>query len=107
MHRVPLLMAAVFMTFACSPDKGFGESREVEAEDYGSDWPLTVESAILSCSPEGDLFVQINGRAFGLNTATVEDADPGFRRVWAANPGNGGERMDLVPLIEDARELCE
>lgn len=107
MPRVLLLVAGISMTLACSPDKGFGESREVGAKDYGAKWPLTVETALLNCTPAGDLLIQIEGRAFGLEATTVRDADPAFRRVWAENPDMSDERMDLAPLIEDARDLCD
>ena len=107
MYRVLLLVAVMSMTLACSPDKGFGESREVDADDYGTNWPLTVEAALLNCTPDGDLLIQIDGRTIGLEATTVEDADPALLRVWAEKPDTSGERMDLVPLIEDASELCE
>jgi len=110
MRRLLLLVATMSVTVACSlgdGDKGFGESREVDAQDYGATWPLTVETALLNCSPEGDLFLQADGHAFSLGPMTVEDAEPALRRVWAENPDKSEERMDLAPLIEDARELCE
>lgn len=102
-----LTVAALWLASACSPDKGFGEAREVRLDDYGADWPLTVETALLNCTPEGGLLVQIEGHAFELDVRTVEDAHPGFRRVWAKAPdARGDERMNLAPLVEDARELC-
>lgn len=106
-HRALLLVAATSVTLACSPDKGFGASRAVDAEDYGAAWPLTVETAVLNCSPEGLLLIQVDGRSFDLEASGIGDAHPAFRRVWAEDPKRSNQRRDLGALVEDARELCE
>lgn len=92
---------------ACAPDKGFGPAQEVDAGDYGSDWPLTVHSALLNCHPSGGLAIQIDGHAFSLDMITGGDVPPKFERVWAMDPSRGEARKDLSPLVKGARALCE
>lgn len=107
MRRLIPCLGVVLLLGACSPDKGFGPAEEVEADDYGSDWPLTVDSALVNCGPGGGLLIQIDGRSFGLAGITDENVPPAFERVWASDPSRGDAHMDLSPLVEDARALCE
>ena len=92
---------------ACSPDKGFGPSKKVVARDYGSAWPLTVDSAILTCDPTGYLLIQIDGQTFGFDEIADGDVPRRFARVWATDSSQGEARKDLSPLLEDAQALCE
>lgn len=105
MLRTPLLIALPLL-MACSPDKGFGESERVQRDDYASAWPLTVDEAVLTCTPEGDLQVTIEGYTVGLEVSDPADADRALLRSWATQPDDPGQRMDLSPLVEDARDLC-
>ena len=108
MRLVIPCLGVVLLMGACSPDKGFGPSEEVHADDYGTDWPLTVDSALLNCAPGGGLLIQIDGRAFGLDDGiTDENVPPKFERVWATDPSRGNAHKDLSPLINDAQALCE
>ena len=40
--------------------------KEVESREYGSDWPLTVDSAMLCCRFRA-VWVEVNGKKYGLN----------------------------------------
>ena len=106
MLRTALLVVASSLLSACSPDKGFGESQDVSRDDYGSAWPLTADRAVLTCAPEGDLFITIEGYTVDLEVSSEADADRALLRSWAEQADGAGERMDLSPLVEDARDLC-
>jgi hypothetical protein len=104
--RTALLVISSSLLLACSPDKGFGESQDVSRDDHGSAWPLTVDKAVLTCSPEGDLFITIEGYTVDLEASSEADADRALLRSWEEQADGTGERMDLSPLVEDARDLC-
>lgn len=100
-------LGVVLLLGACSYDKGFGPSERVDAVDYGSEWPLTVDSAVLTCDPGGALFITIDGRSFGLDGITEQNAPFKFERFWATGPAGGVTYKDLSPLLRSAQALCE
>lgn len=91
---------------ACSPDQGFA-TREVSRDDYGAQWPLTVEEGVLACEPGDVATVTVSGRSYALKALSGGDDVPAdFRRIWAHVP-QSGSRSDLSPLVEDAEALCD
>jgi hypothetical protein len=101
-------MAAVLSVSACgSPDKGFGESREVHRSDVGSGWPLNVESVLLTCS-EGVVSVQFEGRTDVIDRTTgTRGVSSRFVDVWSPDSSQPNGRMSLEPLVEHGESLCE
>lgn len=80
-------------------------SIEVSQSDFGSDWPLTVDSGTLACGGAGEVTFTANGTTYAVNglakAATVfPDIDP----IWAK--GEGAPRKDIGPLIQRGLELC-
>ena len=94
---------------ACSPDKGFGPSKEVSVDDYGAEWPLTVTSAVLGCEPGDIAMLTVDGHSYPLDTGMdANEVHPDLERIWAKDPQVGStERRDLSPLVTDAMELCD
>ncbi|NHC24694.1 hypothetical protein G6553_16130 [Nocardioides sp. IC4_145] len=92
---------------ACSSDKGLGETERVSDDDLGDAWPLTVESALLTCD-DGYVLVQVDGNSFRIDgIAGPDDAHPGFRRLWATDPERLDGRKDLSALVDAGRSLCD
>ncbi len=82
-------LVVVSLLCSCSPEKGFGESKEVSAGDYGSTWPLTVDSALLNCN-EDFVLVQVVGHAFRIDGLTdPQHAHRKFLRLWGVFPDDG------------------
>lgn len=107
MHRPSASLLVVALLGACSADKGFGETQEVTATDYGSAWPLTVDSALLNCDENGSISVQVQGAAFRIDDITdPQDVPSGFLRIWATDPAQASGRKELKPLLEHGRSLC-
>jgi hypothetical protein len=107
---VPFLpLACVVLLSGCSsPDKGFGESAEVGTAELGETWPLTVESAVLTCGDTGVASVTAEGRTTVIDASTVpRDVSSDFTRIWAQDASQPAGRMDLKPLVERAQELCD
>ena len=70
MLRLLVTLVSVISVSACaSPDKGLGETGEVHRSDLGSEWPLTVDSALLACN-EGVVSVQVEARTDVIDRTT-------------------------------------
>lgn len=109
--RIFAFPCVVLLLCACSPDKGFGEVKEIRADDYGSTWPLTVDTAKLNkvCG-EGDTAVGliVEGQEFVIDDLDgPEDASKVFLKYWAEDASRPSGRMDLSPLTADGRSLCD
>lgn len=106
-HRSLVITCAALVLCACSPDKGFGETKEVTSDDYGSEWPLTVDTAKLNkVCDEGNSGVAliVEGKTFVIsNIASTDDADEGFLRFWAEDSSETSGRKDLAPIVSRVR----
>lgn len=103
-------MCVALLLCACSPDKGFGATKEVTAEDYGSAWPLTVDTAKLNKVCEGGRAVSVivEGQQFVIDDLdSPDDASSAFLRFWAEDPSQASGHKDLSPLVDDGQALCE
>ena len=69
--------------------------KTIRSSEYGSDWPLTVDSAKL-CVRSGAVWVEVNGRKYGLNGF----AEPMLR-------GRGFKCFDLNEIWMDNAEMNE
>ncbi|WP_210649007.1 DUF2511 domain-containing protein [Nocardioides sp. SYSU D00065] len=108
MHRLLVAIASIAFLGACSsPDKGFGESEEIGRSELGSEWPLNVDSALLTCL-EGDVSVTIAGRTDYIDTdVELQDLSRRFRRAWSHDPLRPDSRMSLRPLVDRGKSLCD
>lgn len=117
LHRMSLVLrtfalpGVALLLCACSPDKGFGEAKEISADNYGPAWPLTVSTAQLNkvCG-EGDTAVGliVDGQEFVIDDLDgPADASKAFLRYWAEDASRPSGRMDLSPLAADGRALCD
>ena len=104
---VVALACGVLLSSCSSADKGFGESAEVVRSDLGPAWPLTVDSALLTCSRTGAVSVTVDGRTTLIDLDTdSRDVSGQFTQTWADDPSHTAGRADLRPLLEHGRALC-
>ncbi len=85
-------------------------SKKISAADYGSDWPLVVDSAKL-CRRHSAVWLEANGRKYGLNgTArtllpnwghTCSDLD----EIWKDDPTLEGLKISIHRLLQDGLAL--
>ncbi|WP_243058055.1 DUF2511 domain-containing protein [Nocardioides sp. SR21] len=102
---LPLLGPALLLA-ACSSDQDI-ESLEVGRSNYGDEWPLTVDEAVLACEPGDVTTLTVDGRSYGLDGLSGgAEPEAGLRRILAQNPVDGA-RGGLAALAEDAQELCD
>lgn len=78
-----------------------GSSKTIERSNYGTDWPLTADSAVLKCDAGGAVTVTVKGHRFALNGPARE------RGITNASKAEGIIDPTGVPrLAADGRKLC-
>lgn len=87
-------------------DVGTGPIR-VSREDFGDDWPLTVDEGVLACVPAFAVVFTAGGETYAVNgqaaTQGYADIDP----IWADDPDGLAPKKNIGPLIDRGLELCE
>ncbi|NPC95523.1 DUF2511 domain-containing protein [Nocardioides sp. zg-DK7169] len=83
--------------------------------DYGAEWPLKVDYAVLSCESKtvmgrGLLIVTMedpDGNAYAVNGTAQDHTDlPGIGPIWADDPDVNGLKIDISPVINAGLALC-
>ena len=84
--------------------------KTVRSVDYGSSWPLTVDSATL-CFKSQAVWVEVDREKFGLNGISKTTMLSRFGHacfdlevIWKEHP-DGGRKVDISPLIRDGMAL--
>jgi hypothetical protein len=102
-----LIMVVLFAAFGVIGCGGSSSQKHISRADYGSDWPLTVDSGTLDCwGPGAVTFTTEDGTTYALNGTALGWADEnGWSRdkqgeIW--NPNKG----DIGALIDDGLALC-
>ena len=79
----------------------------VSRDQFGDEWPLTVEIGEVECI---DGFVAVfhqNGKAWALNGAAQTRGYPEIDPIWRDNPSIPGAKVDIGVLTELALKQCE
>ena len=82
------------------------DAQDIVADDFGTDWPLTVEDGTLVCSLGQVTFVH-GGVEYAVNpvaerTGLYERLEP----LRASERPGRGAKKSLEPLIDAGLELC-
>ena len=123
------LVAFVVVLLSCSPPTRPNE-KLVSKQNYGQEWPLTVESGTLACSvlkvegynrvPLKAVTIEVNGVKYAVNgTAGSHKLGKDIDEIWA--PGDpkwiehpetkekvniGPPKKDIGGLVQDGLKLC-
>ena len=100
------LVVIVFMFLVAIITVIDNDAQEIVADDFGTDWPLTVEDGILVCSLGQVTFVH-GGVEYAVNpvaerTGLYERLEP----LRAYETQGSGAKKSLEPLIDAGLELC-
>lgn len=83
----------------------------VHRDDYGDDWPFTVDDGTLACEDglyvvfrHGDVTYSLNGTAQGVaDEMGYVDIDP----IWRADPGGVMPKVYIGDMVRMGLELCD
>ena len=103
----PLLWAAlVGGALACS-----GADREivVTAEEFGSDWPLSVGSAVIECGAGDVALLKLGVERYALSDAAAAQGYPDARTITRAVPIDPAQREIGTTRadVEALRAVCD
>ena len=79
--------------------------------EYGSEWPLLVDEALLSCR-DNAVYLRVDGVLYAVNGAALERrtkvSAKDFRAsgLWAPDPTIAGFKKSLGPVIDRGLSLC-
>lgn len=89
---------------------GCGEGN-VSSDEFGSDWPLTVDSGDLRCEgSEGFgavVFTDPGGDEYGLNGVALSQGYPPIDPIWKNDPDLAGLKISIGALIDRGLSLCK
>ena len=101
--RLLILVEQLRFRFRCP-------SKTIRSTDYGSGWPLTVDSAKLCCKHSA-VWIEVNGKKYGLN-GTASTLLPRWghtcselSEIWKDHPSLEGIKVSISPLIQDGLAL--
>lgn len=108
------LTTATYLAFLVAIEKRrfiFMSSRKpINRRDYGPDWPLTVDSAVL-CKKYNAIWIEANNKKYALN-GRAHAVLPRFghsfsdlREIWADDPNLPGLKISVHQLIQDGLAL--
>jgi hypothetical protein len=112
--RRRLTTASVFVVLsvaivACAGTPGAGgKSERVSRADFGEEWPLTVDSGVLSCEEGGFVYFTADDTRYAVNGFALTKGDaPRIDAIWANDPTDASLRRNIGPLIDRGLALCE
>lgn len=83
--------------------------------DYGAEWPLKVDYAVVSCESKTVMGRELlivtmedpDGNAYAVNGTAQDHTDlPDVRPIWADDPDVDGLKIDISPVIDAGLALC-
>lgn len=84
--------------------------KSIHRREYGTNWPLTVDSAVL-CKRYSAVWIEVNNKKYALN-GRAHAALPQFghsfsdlREIWADDPNLPGYKISVYQLIQDGLAL--
>lgn len=77
-------------------------------DDFGKDWPLTVNYVVVRCDSQSVIATAPDGKDYAVNgTAQSHHPDlPEIDGIWADDPDVDGLKIDISPIIDKGLELC-
>ena len=105
MQTLPGLIAAGCLVLACVP--AGDEEIAVTREQLGDEWPLQVNSALVSCGASG-VVLRLGAKRYALDERALASGLPDAREVVAMRPNpddpdHSQAPADLAPL----RAACD
>lgn len=86
------------------------EGTEVSRDDFGSSWPLTVDSGTLRCEGEGGfgaVVINADGTDYAVNGVAKGQGYEPIDPIWADDPELAGLKVSIGPLIDRGLALCK
>lgn len=104
-----LVVTTVFVA-GCGSNGGEDEAtKSIGQEDFGKEWPFTVESGTVRCEGEGEVVFETGGKTYAVNGAAHSqqpDLAP-LTDIWADTESGNPPKVDVAPVIDAGLALCD
>ena len=112
------IIVAIVVAILLAQDENDGASDKngritLEASQYTSYWPLTVERGKGECrEPTGfrkgqAIFITADGIAYGMNSDAVDAGYPSIVEITKPSPDLADYTMSLNPILDPTLFLCK
>ena len=85
------------------------ESVKVTKAEYGNDWPFTVDEGRIGCKQGIAPYFSVHGIQYALTgfgqSLGMKPLYP-TTALWRDDPAYPGTKVNLGPIMEKAKELC-
>ncbi|XUO88416.1 DUF2511 domain-containing protein [Halomonas sp. KM072] len=78
----------------------------VTREEYGDDWPFTVDSGRLDCRQGGAAVFTSGQWTYQLNGVASQKGYADLAPIWRDNPAIPGAKVSISDMISVARQQC-
>ncbi len=82
------------------------DTGEISREEYGENWPFTVDSGRLECWRGPAAVFVTDGTVYQLNGVAKQMGHAPIDPIWRDNPAIPGTKISLGPVIQRALKLC-
>ncbi len=82
------------------------DTGEISREEYGENWPFTVDSGRLECWRGPAAVFVADGTVYQLNGVAKQMGHAPIDPIWRDNPAIPGTKISLGPVIQRALKLC-
>jgi hypothetical protein len=106
------LLFITSLSFLISCSEECVNCKEISKNQFGNNWPLTIEKGYLSCNNGRCVTLRYEGKIYGLNgvAKTFYKNDPDYadiNEIWANDTNMYGLKMSIAPLIEEGLKMCK
>jgi hypothetical protein len=89
--------------------EGSSRRKFLEKDDFGDDWPLTVDYGVVSCqSPSAVYFSISDNRRFPVNGLAISADTSGndIREIWRDHPASHIPKYPIGPILNVGLGIC-
>jgi hypothetical protein len=103
------MMKYTFLLFIVCAATTIAETRKISQAELKNNWPFTISSGEIECRTGQVLLFRDGARVYALNgTAKMRmpkllDIEP----IWKPDPKIPGAKINVGPLMDEARKLCK
>lgn len=78
----------------------------VSREEFGDEWPFTVESGRVDCRQGGAAVFIVDNWVYQLNGVAAQKGYADLAPIWRDNPDIPGTKISVGPMIRLAQQQC-
>jgi hypothetical protein len=102
MDKLVISLISTTLLLSSCGQSGF----EVKREDYGKDWPFSVEKGVVDCVDRSAAIFKVGDKSYSLNGTAKGRGYASIDSIWLDDPELPGLKMDVSPMRDLALKQC-